>query len=96
MRKRNSTVRARVRVNEFAIEFEEHLIIRWQKNNRAPLFAKSATKYEQPQRVRFLCFQQNTFLLASLLGIIASASGRQHVTRLPASVSLSSPRAGYS
>ena len=45
MRKRNSTVR--VRVNEFAIEFEEHLIIRWQKNNRAPLFAKSATKYEQ-------------------------------------------------
>ena len=95
MRKRNSTVR--VRVNEFAIEFEEHLIIRWQlqKNNRA-LFAKSATKYEQPQRVRFLCFQQNTFLLASLLGIIASASGRQHVTRLPASVSLPSPRAGYS
>ena len=41
---------------------------RWQKNNRAPLFAKSATKYEQPQRVRFLCFQQNTFLLASAFG----------------------------
>ena len=93
MRKRHSTVRVRVNDREFAIEFEEHLIIRWQKNNRA-LFAKSATKYEQPQRVRFLCFQQNTFLLASLLGIIASASGRQHVTRLPASVSLPSPRAG--
>jgi hypothetical protein len=51
MRKRHSTVRARVRVNEFAIEFEENLRIRWQlqKHNRAPLFAK----YEQPQRVRF-------------------------------------------
>ena len=49
MRKRHSTVRARVRVNEFAIEFEENLRIRWQlqKNNRAPLFAKYV--YEQPQ-----------------------------------------------
>ena len=66
-------MRARVRVNEFAIEFEEHLVIRWQKNNRAPLFAKSATKYEQPQRVRFPLLPAEYF----------TAAGRRFWASLP-------------
>ena len=78
MRKRNSTVR--VRVNEFAIEFEEHLRIRWQKHNRAPLICLLNQLLNTNSRNASvsLCFQQNTLLrLASLLGI---AFGRQHVT----------------
>ena len=84
-------MRARVRVNEFAIEFEENLRIRWQKHNRAPLFAK----YEQPQRVRFPLLPAEYFTAAGRR-FWAIAFGHQHVTRRPASVSLPSPRAGYS
>ena len=64
MRKRHSTVRARVRVNEFAIEFEENLRIRWQKNNRAPLICLLNQLLNTNSRNASvsLCFQQNTLL----------------------------------
>ena len=83
MRKRHSTVRARVRVNEFAIEFEENLRIRWQKHNRAPLICllNQLLNTNSRNACVSVTFASSRILYCSwptsLLGI---AFGRQHVT----------------